>query len=329
VSQPDHPHVVCCADEAYARPLAAMVRSLLDRREGRPLTVYVVDAGLRAKTRARLERSWPELHVTWIAPRLARLAKAPVSGHASPANYVRLLMEDLLPPEVTRVLYLDVDLVALDDIEALWQLPLGDAAVLAAQDVAAPWIDGDLAPNADLARPHAGTMDPIRNYRALGLDGRAKYFNTGVMLIALDLWRREGLGARFLDCLVRHREHVRFWDQYPLNVVLAGRWGELHPRWNAQIQVHAYPTWRESPYDEATWTEVTRHPCILHYAAPVKPWDHAWARPGGEAFFRHLDRTDWAGWRPRRPLLGWTRFRWARSLRKRTRRLAARLRRRG
>ena len=50
------------------------------------------------------------------------------------------------------------------------------------------------------------------------------YFNAGVMLIDLDAWRREDLVGRMLACLRRHRRDVLWWDQYALNVELAGHW---------------------------------------------------------------------------------------------------------
>ena len=148
--------------------------------------------------------------------------------------------------------------------------------------------------------------------------------NTGVLLIDLALWRREGLGAQLLRCLEENRAYVRMWDQYPLNVVLAGRWKELPPVWNAQIQVHDYPSWRESPYDEATYAAVAQAPRILHFAAAVKPWQRGWAYAYADLFFEYLDQTDWAGWRPRRPWLPLERLRTHRSLRKRWRRMLAR-----
>lgn len=324
MSDADHPHVLCCADDVYGMPLGVMVRSLLAHRDG-DLSLYVVDAGLSRRTRKRLLRSWPStVDVTWVRPDFERLGDAPISGHASRANYVRLLIEDLLPADMKRVLYLDVDLLVLDDVQKLWSLPMDGALCVAARDAIIPHIDVTCAPNYNLAKPYVKVPDPIRNYEALGLDGAAIYVNTGVLLIDLARWRREAMGAQLLRCLEENRAWVRMWDQYPLNVVLSGRLKELDPRWNAQIQVYDYPGWRESPYDEATYADIVERPQILHFASPKKPWHHDWPYAHADLFFEYQDQTDWAGWRPRKPRFDLDRHRWVRSLRKRTRRLLAR-----
>ncbi len=319
------PHILCCADEHYARPLAAMVQSLLEHTPG-PLTLTVVDAGFRASTRERLTLSWDGLDVRWVQPSYDRLEDLPVSGHASVANYVRLLAADLLPASLERVLYLDVDLLVLTNLTELWHTPFDGALALAAQDVSLPWIDAALQPDFERRRPYVKVPEPIRNYRELGLDGRGKYLNSGVLLIDLAAWREEDLAEQFLRCVQENREHLRLWDQYVLNVVLAGRWSEIHPTWNGQIQVLDYPGWQESPYDEATHEQVIRTPKILHFAAHVKPWQYDWPYPHADRYFEYLDRTPYAGWRPRRWPFDLDRKRWIRSFLRRSRRRANRKR---
>jgi hypothetical protein len=45
---------------------------------------------------------------------------------------------------------------------------------------------------------------------------------------------------------------------------------------------------------------VTRDPWIVHYSTWSKPWHWSCTHPARERFFEVLDRTEWAGWRPRR-----------------------------
>ena len=84
------PIVVTSADEAYAMPLAVMVRSLVANLDpARTLRLYVIDGGLTARSRARITASWPRerLAIEWLVPDLARLGKLKVSGHVHVATY--------------------------------------------------------------------------------------------------------------------------------------------------------------------------------------------------------------------------------------------------
>src|SRR5882724_4301278 len=119
--------VACGADDAYAMPLAVTVRSLVDNLErGRSVRLFVVDGGLTAESKRRLLESWPRerLEVEWLKPNLSPLAGVKVSGHIPLASYFRLLVADLVPAAVERILYLDSDLVILEDITKLWEVDL-------------------------------------------------------------------------------------------------------------------------------------------------------------------------------------------------------------
>ena len=144
-----------------------------------------------------------------------------------------------------------------------------------------------------------GPAYPVPNFRELGFKPEAAYFNAGVLLIDLAAWRVADVSRRLLECLEEHRRHVVFWDQYALNVVLAGRWGQLDLRWNQGSHVFHYPTWEQSPFDRQTYEQVRRDPYIVHFTTRAKPW-RACRHPLRGEFFKYLDRTAWAGWRPPR-----------------------------
>ena len=104
-----------------------------------------------------------------------------------------------------------------------------------------------------------------------------------------------------LACLRNHREHVLWWDQYALNVVLAGRWKPLEYRWNQGAHLFAYADAAHSPLSEAEYKYACDDPWIVHYCSPSKPWQYFCKHPRTEEFRRALKRTAWADWRPPRP----------------------------
>ncbi|MEA2627199.1 MAG: hypothetical protein QOD06_3244 [Candidatus Binatota bacterium] len=281
--------VACAADDRFAMPLAVMARSAAENLDpGRRLHLFVLDGGIREKSRRRLLASWAgqRLDVEWVALDRSRLAEMKVTGHVAVATYFRLLLPELLPASLSRVLYLDADVVVESDLGPLWDTDLRELALAAAQD---------------LIVGHVSAPNGLRNWRELGLGEGAKYFNAGVLLLDLDRWRSERLGERVLDYLRRHRDVVRWWDQDGLNAVLAGRWLELDPRWNLTIQSETLPS--VPPCDAATFREAIARPYVTHFLTHVKPWHTTCRHPRRDVFFRYLDETAWRGWRPRRNLL--------------------------
>lgn len=185
-------------------------------------------------------------------------------------------MAELLPADVQRAIWLDSDLVVTSDLGSLWDEDLRGHHVLAAQDAVVP---------------HVSSYCGVAAYAALGLESATKYFNAGVMVADLSLWRRDGVRAQAIDYLRAHRRDVCFWDQEALNAVLANRWRELDPCWNLNTSVPV----RWIPRD----IRACPQPRILHYAGSLKPWRY----PHGDAlrrvYFDYLDTTVWRGWRPR------------------------------
>ncbi len=309
--------VATAADQGYVVPLAATVRSLIDALDEQTrIRVFVLDGGLAGESRAHLEESWRHSHVRieWLQPDMDRLSHFPVSHHVTLTSYARLLLPDLLPGDVTKVIYLDADMIVRRDLQELFDEPLGDALALAVQETAAPWIDAQIAtPDYENRAPYIAAATPIANYRELGIDPELPYFNAGFFVFDARQWREEQISRQVLACLEDHREHVLWWDQYALNVVLAGRWRAVDPRWNQSAGIFGYPTWAESPFSSETYERLLADPWIVHYCSPTKPWHFYCEHPFQQDFYQALQGTYWSDWKPPAPnpftRKGWRQYR--------------------
>jgi lipopolysaccharide biosynthesis glycosyltransferase len=297
--------LVTASDDGYAMPLAVTIRSALNHLgEDRRLQLFVMDGGLTEESRARLLRSWtdPRLTVEWVHPNMELVGDLFVSHQVTVVTYLRLLMAELLPQHVKRAIYIDADMLVRRDVGALWDEPQDGHAALAVPEIAAPYIDAPAAmPNFERCRQHLCAYTPIANYRELGLAPDARYFNGGLLVADLAQWRQKKLAQQMLDCLHKYREHVLWWDQYALNVVLAGSWRPLDYRWNQGTHVYAYPSWRESPVDRPTLAALRTSPWIVHFCSPSKPWHYFNRHPFRREFFRCLRQTEWRDWRAKPP----------------------------
>jgi lipopolysaccharide biosynthesis glycosyltransferase len=295
--------VALASDDAYAMSMAVTVRSLLSAmKSDRQIDLYILDVGISDDSRNKLKTSCldPRLTVHWLKPEIDQFDNLPVMNHLNRSAYARLLTQDLLPSTLDKVIYLDSDLLVLEDISVLWDdCVLRDNACLAVQDIGAPWIDSEkVLNNLESSRNYLAAVRPIGNYQELGLPPDAPYFNSGVMVINLAFWREFNVAGRVIECLKSHSEHVLWLDQYALNVVLHGRWQQLDLRWNQGSQIFVYPCWQDSPLNQEDFYSLKYKPYIVHFTSVNKPWQIDNRHPYRKIFFRTLDRTAWAGWRP-------------------------------
>lgn len=277
--------VAAACDASYAMPLAVMLASLAARLGRRHRVVaHVLESGLDAATRARVAQSVPgdRLSLRWTSIDASRFAGLRATlrdfDTVSLASYYRLLLPEVIPADVDRLIYLDSDLVVLHDLWDLWTTEIGDACLGAVPE---------LLESARYASSRAG----IRLHRQLGLRADMELFNSGVLLINLARWRNMEVAARALNYLREAALHLRWHDQEALNAVVAGDWTPLDPRWN--VTMHVFRSGTAGPL-----RELARKPRIVHYNAAIKPWHADFQLGYGELFYRYLDTTAWRDWRP-------------------------------
>lgn len=275
--------IACAADENYAMPLAVTVHSLLTHlNHGATLTLFILDGGITASQKRRILKSIdPErAEVNWIQP-FRNLGNLPISEKYPPSTYYRLLLPQVIPDSLKKIIYLDTDIVVKGDLKQLWDIDLQSQYALAVQDICHRYI----------SQTHHLDAEKF------GISSDCKYFNSGVMVINLEKWRSERIGERTLEFIQQYPECILFADQDALNISLAGMWGELDPRWNQMHAIHEYSSWQESIYQEDVYEQVIHHPYIVHYTTPPKPWQKGCKHPQQDLFFRYLDLTAWHGWR--------------------------------
>jgi lipopolysaccharide biosynthesis glycosyltransferase len=267
--------IACAADRRYAVPLAVMLRSLASHLSPeRRVEVHAIDDGVTPDDKARVLASLNgRVTLHWVQPSRSAFAGLPTWGRLPVTTYQRLTLAEWLPAGTERAIWLDCDLLVLDDLAQLWDSDLGDRHALAVQDQRIPFVSSRFG---------------VTAYRDLGLPAGAKYFNAGVLVIDVARWRRDNVAGRAIEYLKTHRDRVFFLDQEALNVVLAGKWGELDSQWNRHPTVD-YLLHKEAPRTAG---------CITHFSGNLKPWSRDGSSPYHELYFQYLDQTAWTGWRP-------------------------------
>lgn len=281
--------VACAANAAYALPLAVMLRSATENlAPDRKLSAWVVDDGLGETARRRIAESLPRrATLQWLPPNRIGFMGLPLWGRMPVTTYDKLTIAESLPPEVTKAIWLDCDMLVMADIAGLWDMPMRDTHALAVTDSLVPTLASRFG---------------VGGLGEMGLDGSAPYFNAGMMVLDAVQWRSSSVAAMSLEYLQRFRNRVVFWDQEALNAVLAGRWTAIDPQWNwsANLDRLAENGLRWARGQQAR---------IIHFNGNLKPWIVREASAIDASYYTVVDETAWRGWRPARTLtrsiLGW------------------------
>jgi lipopolysaccharide biosynthesis glycosyltransferase len=268
-------HMACAADSAYAAHSAAMLHSALIHG-GRPVVVHYLN-GPRfppddiSKLSQMFRTSAGRIEFHEIAD--DQLRGLPVEHRFGSAMWYRLFLPDLLP-ELTRVLYLDIDTLVMDRLDPLWDVDLDGRYLAAVRNVFMEY---------HRHRP-----------KELGIEIN-DYFNSGVLLFNLALMRERNFAGAVVQ-LVREREPELAWpDQDALNLAAASRWLALPPRWNVMNSFITRPQLAADAFGKGAVAKAIASPAIRHFEGPGvnKPWHARHDRRERDLYRRHRLETPW------------------------------------
>lgn len=154
-----------------------------------------------------------------------------------------------MPQELSRVLYLDCDIIVKKSIRELWNLDLQGKTIGALMDAFS------------------------KHYRAnIDLEPDDIMFNSGVMLINLKKWRRDNVEDRLLKFIAAKNGRIQQGDQGALNAVLSRETYCFEPRFNSVTIFYDFTyeemlIYRKPPkfYSEEKVNEAVENPSVIHF----------------------------------------------------------------
>jgi lipopolysaccharide biosynthesis glycosyltransferase len=261
VCDPSLVHTAITLDEEYLRGSVAAVHSVVQHARC-PESVFfhflVSDPSLGDLVRA----VFPQLRfkVYYFDPGRVRglISTSVRQALEQPLNYARNYLADLLEPCVRRVIYLDSDLVLVDDVAKLWRTDLGGRTVGAPEYC-----------HANFTKYFTGRFWSDQRFAGTFVGRRPCYFNTGVMVLDLERWRRAGYTQRIERWMeIQKSPPGRIYELGslpPFLLVFAGHVAPIEHRWNQ----HGLGG------DNVLGSCRDLHPgpvSLLHWSGSGKPW---------------------------------------------------------
>lgn len=264
--------ILCCTDHNFVIPLGVMMHSLCVNNKSNELHFHVfIDETVTEEQKKELREVINEgntlnfylVDVSSIEKYLiVKVANFPIS------IYYRLLLADILPETVHKVLYLDADIIVRHDLSELWNTDISDYALAAVTD-----------------------QNRIEeSSKRLGYSPNLGYFNSGVLLFNLDYFRKNNITTKLIEFIKHNPDKLACPDQDALNYVLREEKGSLPLKYNVQEGFYRIPP----TTSKTTELEKALHdPYIVHFSTNEKPWKRSCHHPLRNLYYEYRKGTPW------------------------------------
>ncbi|NDJ28030.1 glycosyltransferase family 8 protein [Campylobacter sp. MIT 19-121] len=168
--------------------------------------------------------------------------------------YFKLRMASSLPNEISKCLYLDVDMLAVSDIREIFTLDLCNKIIAAV----------------GCFRQYPPLKAKIKHLDDFKLE--PFHFNTGFMFIDLDLWRKEKIEERCFEFMAKfHLNHLG--DECAINAITAtnNRYLTIPLRWNL--------TFGTANIDNNSFNDIPKPEKNAHYDMTKLDFEHELENP--------------------------------------------------
>lgn len=277
-------NIVCATDDNFVQHCCIMLVSLLSNNKN--VSIYILTEGLSEDNKNILEMEVAQyggnIHFLIVDSSVVERFPMPSVGglsHISRATYYRLLMSELLPTSIDKVIYLDCDIIINGSLKDLWNINIDNYAIAASKQVGYGF-----------------------EAERLGYPIEYGYFNAGVNVVNLRYWREHNVKDVLLSYISAHSSHIKYHDQDTLNAVLYDKCLHIMPQWN--LTSLAYSLFIDSRGDSRKGEVVNaykaeknnikqfrKNPIVVHYVSKPKPWNKGCVHPLYGLYFKYARKT--------------------------------------
>lgn len=284
--------IVIASDNNFTPHLAALIESItFNISKEKNLDIIVLDGGINAKNKLMMGIQFSQSAKANDSLRFLDCSQLyrdiETHMHFSTSTFYRIGLDELLKNH-DRVLYLDCDMIVMDDLSKLWDIDLDGKTIAAVPDVIMKAFRKLKTP---AIREASGLPadEYVRNYVGLG-DHANDYFQAGLILFDLKKYRESGIAKSAIQDLLKKK--YWFLDQDILNKYLQGQVKLIDSTWNC-VNLAQDVSRGLNAEGVLKIREDLANPKIIHYAGfEAKPWNNPNA-PWAHAYWYYLRKTFW------------------------------------
>ena len=186
----------------------------------------------------------------------------PTRAHISSTTYLRLLLPELLPITVKKILYLDCDLIVMSDLSELF--------------------------HQDLEHYSTAMISELGNKSS---DNLREEYNAGVMLMDINKWRDKGISKKIIEYIMTHESILKWMDQTAINNTIWNDVKKLDIKWNMITPYFTDNHINYSDVEKELIKNAKADTRIVHFTTASKPWDYINNHPYRQKFLDYLKET--------------------------------------
>lgn len=249
--------IVTTTSNKFAKHTGVMIYSLLLNNKMNNLKLYILYHHLSSQNKKKLTNMIKKFNscVDFIKEDPNKYADCKLGNRLKEEVYYRLSIPQLIDTSIEKAIYLDSDIIVLEDIAPLWNIHLADHLLAAVEDPGAK---------------------KYGRFKALTIPIEYGYFNSGVLLLNVSKWRNLDITEKVIHYIRNNPENCRLLDQDGLNAILYNKRKSIDPKWNFQT---------------ALIGKYSIKPAIIHYTTKKKPWKYP--HPLAEYYHYYEKQIDW------------------------------------
>lgn len=268
-------------DNDYAQHACVVLASFCSNNDGEHW-IYVVSDYLSKSNKERfaIMSNKFHFHITFliIDKNLVRdfpIGKKTANNYINIAAYYRLFVNEMLPTNISKILYLDCDTVINNNLTCLWNKKENKQnCIFAVED---------------------SPVNIKKNCNRLQYPIEESYFNSGVFLINLQEARK------YLNKIIANEyiksHHIIYHDQDVLNGIFHDKKTFIDVKYNL-LDIYLV---KNAPIPDRYKDQISdaiKNPYIVHFSGPLKPWHKECKNPYKHLYYKYLNMTPWCDYKP-------------------------------
>lgn len=263
-------NILVTLNSNYIKPLKVMLKSLFLNNPEENFTIYLLHSSISKEEIIELskyiEAHNSNLEEIYIEDKYFK--DAPILLHYTKEMYYRLLAFKFLPDSVERILYLDPDILVINSVNELYNMNIDGYYYAAAYH--------DLITVKEINRIR---LNPYKIER---------YYNSGVLLMNIDLQRKMIDERKIFDFVERNRSKLIMPDQDILNALYSKKIKSINEvLYNYDARYYRYYKLRSNGRYDMDY--VIRNTVIIHFCGKRKPWKRKYSGRF-HALYKHYER---------------------------------------
>jgi lipopolysaccharide biosynthesis glycosyltransferase len=132
----------------------------------------------------------------------------------------------------------------------------------------------------------------FKRHASLNMKETSDYFNAGILMINLELWRKHNVSKRVIEFVEKNPKVILYMDQCGLNSIIDGAWKKMPPKYNLQSLFFGEDSERFlAAFDKNEMEDSLKNPVIVHFTGVFKPWNFGEKHPYGKVYWKYRNQT--------------------------------------